>query len=119
MSMMIMMGLSLLIMIVVEIVGIWFLTEKLNIPAERLEAAHWVFQCSVVSFVINLLSMPYNACIIAHEKMSVFAYITILDAAFKLGVAWGLLITPFDKLITCNTLLIHFYYHTFCIYNIL
>lgn len=120
MSMMIMMGLSLLIMIVVEIVGIWFLTEKLNIPAERLEAAHWVFQCSVVSFVINLLSMPYNACIIAHEKMSVFAYITILDAAFKLGIAWGLLITPFDKLITYAILflfisiIIRFVYTIYC-----
>lgn len=120
MSMMIMMGLSFLIMIVVEIVGIWFLTEKLNIPAERLEAAHWVFQCSVVSFVINLLSMPYNACIIAHEKMSVFAYITILDAAFKLGIAWGLLITPFDKLITYAILflfisiIIRFVYTIYC-----
>ena len=120
MSMMIMIGLSLLIMIVVEIVGIWFLTEKLNIPAERHEAAHWVFQCSVVSFVINLLSTPYNACIIAHEKMSVFAYITILDAAFKLGVAWGLLITPFDKLITYAILflfisiIIRFVYTIYC-----
>lgn len=120
MSMMIMMGLSLLIMIVVEIIGIWFLTEKLNIPAERYEAAHWVFQCSVVSFVINLLSMPYNACIIAHEKMSVFAYITILDATFKLGIAWGLLITPLDKLITYAILLlfisiiIRFVYTVYC-----
>ena len=120
MSMIIMMGLSLLIIVIVEVIGLWFLTEKLNIPDERIEAAHWVFQCSVISFVINLLSMPYNACIIAHEKMSVFAYITILDATFKLGIAWGLLITPFDKLISyailflCVSIVIRFIYTIYC-----
>ena len=68
-------GMSLLVMVVAEAVGVWFLNCKMNIPAERMVAANWVFQCSILTFVLNLMSVPYNAAIIAHEKMSAFAYI--------------------------------------------
>lgn len=71
-------GMSLLIVLLAECVGVWFLNVKMNIPADRLNAANWVFQCSILTFVLNLLSVPYNAVIIAHEKMSAFAYISIL-----------------------------------------
>ena len=56
-----------------ETVGLWFLNAKLNIAAGRMHAANWVYQCSVLTFLINILSIPYNATIIAHEKMDVFA----------------------------------------------
>ena len=69
--------LALIIIILAEIVGLWFLNYKMVIPTERLYAANWVFQFSVLTFCLNLLTVPYNAAIIAHEKMSVFAYVSI------------------------------------------
>lgn len=72
-------GISLLILLLGETIGVWFLNYKMNIPVERLDAANWVLQCSLITFIINLISVPYNAAIIAHEKMSAFAYISILE----------------------------------------
>ena len=79
------------IVIITEIVGVWFLNTRMNIPAERLPAANWVMQGSILVFVVNLLMVPYNASIIAHEKMEVFAYVSIWDAAMKLVVVFALL----------------------------
>lgn len=97
---------SLALLILIEIVGVWFLNSKLNIPVERMNAANWVMQCSIIVFIINLISVPYNAAIISHEKMSAFAYISVLEAIMKLGVAYLLYISLFDKLITYALLLI-------------
>lgn len=91
---------SLAIVILVEMIGVWFLNEKMSIAGNRLFAANWVLQLSVITFVINLISVPYNAVIIAHEKMSAFAYISILEALGKLAVAFLIVISPFDKLIS-------------------
>lgn len=92
--------LSVIIILIGESIGIWFLNCQLNIPEGRMIAANWVLQCSIFSFVLNLLSTPYNACIIAHERMNVFAYMTILDVVLKLLFVYLLFITFFDKLIT-------------------
>lgn len=91
-------GLALIIFLLVEILGIWFLNHYINIPTERLEAAHWVLQCSAITFVIGLMSVPYNAAIIAHEKMVFFAYISILEQVLKLIVAFLLYISPLTSL---------------------
>lgn len=91
--------LSIIFIILAETFGIWFLNEYIVIPAERFVAANWVYQFSIISFVINLISVPYNAAIIAHEKMSAFAIIAILDAAFKLLLAWSIVLSPIDRLI--------------------
>ena len=99
-------GISLVILILAEAFGVWFLNTKMNIPAERMTAANWVLQCSLLSFIINLISVPYNACIIAHERMSAFAYISILEAVLKLVVVYMLLISPYDKLSTYAVLLV-------------
>ena len=99
-------GISLIVIVVAEIVGIWFLNNKMNIPEGRINAANWVFQCSLLSFVINIISVPYNADIIAHEKMSAFAYISILEAVLKLAVVYMLSISPYDKLVTYAVLLV-------------
>ena len=88
-----------IITILMETIGIWFLNNKMVIPPERLQAANWVFQFSVVTFALNLLSVPYNAVIIAHEKMSAFAYISIIDCTLKLIVAFIIAYNPFDKLV--------------------
>ena len=88
-----------IITILMETIGIWFLNNKMVIPEERLAPANWVFQFSVITFALNLLSVPYNAVIIAHEKMSAFAYISIIDVTLKLIVAFIIAYNPFDKLV--------------------
>lgn len=90
--------LALVVVIAIETLGVWFLNNKMTIPADRLDAANWVLQCSVVSFAVSLLSVPYNSAIIAHEKMSAFAYMTILDAVFKLIIAFGIYYYGGDRL---------------------
>ena len=101
-------------------VGIWFLNTKMNIPVERMEAANWVFQCAILTFVLNLLSVPYNAAIIAHDKMSAFAYISVVEVSLKLIIVYMLTISPFDRLKTYAVLLllvgaiIRFIYGYYC-----
>lgn len=113
-------GLGLIILILAELVGVWFLNEKMNIPDGRMYAANWVFQLSILTFVINLVSVPYNAAIIAHEKMSAFAYISILEVVAKLAIVYLLIISPIDKLIfyavlmTTVALMIRFVYGYYC-----
>ena len=92
-------GLATLIVLLAEAVGIWFLNVKMNIPDARMVAANWVFQFSILTFAINLISVPYNASIIAHERMSAFAYISILEALGKLAIAYLITISPMDRLI--------------------
>lgn len=90
---------SLVVLLLSETVGLWFLYEKLVIPAERLDAAFWVFQFSIVSCIVNIISVPYNAVIVAHEKMSTFAYMSILDVVLKLLIVYLLYVSPWDNLL--------------------
>ena len=99
-------GLSAIILLIGETVGIWFINNKMNIPADRLVAANWVLQCSLLTFCINLISVPYNSSIIAHEKMSAFAYISIFEAILKLLICYILIISPIDKLIMYSLLML-------------
>ena len=99
-------GISLIIFVLAESFGVWFLNAQMNIPSGRITAANWVLQCSLLSFIINIISVPYNACIIAHERMSAFAYISILEAVLKLAIVYTLVISPFDKLVTYSVLLV-------------
>jgi len=92
-------GLALIIILIAETVGLWFLNCKMVIPEGRLPAANWCFQISIITFAVNLISAPYNATIIAHEKMSAFAYISILEAIGKLFVAWSIAFAPIDRLV--------------------
>lgn len=88
-----------LIVVLGETVGLWFMYTQMQIPADRMDAAFWVLQCSIVSTVVMIISVPYNADIIAHEKMSAFAYISILEAVLRLAVVYVLLVFSYDKLI--------------------
>lgn len=91
-------GIAILILILAETIGLWFVSNKLNLPEVRLEAALWVYHCSVLSFIVTVIQAPYNALIIAHEKMSVFAYLSIVDVLMKLFIVLLLSHIAFDKL---------------------
>lgn len=112
--------LGLIVVLFSETVGIWFLNTHLQIPAERMVAANWVLQCAIATFVLGLLMVPYNASLIAHENMNIFAYISILEAVLKLAIVFALYISPYDKLITYAILLfavsclIRWIYATYC-----
>ena len=96
--------LSIIVVLVAETLGLWFLNYKMVIPEGRLVAANWCFQLSILTFILSLLSTPYNAAIIAHERMSAFAYISIFEALGKLGVALCISILPIDRLILYSIL---------------
>lgn len=91
--------LGFIIIFLIESVGVWFLYNKLSIPTERLDVAFWVLQFSIATLFVNIISVPFNATIIAHERMSAFAYISILDGVLKLAIAMLILLTSADRLI--------------------
>lgn len=98
--------LSLIILLLGETVGLWFLNAHLNIPGDRMIAANWVWQSCLFSFIINLISVPYNALIIAHEHMNAYAIISILEVSLKLGICYLLAVLPWDKLSVYSVLLV-------------
>ena len=91
--------LSVFVVVLGETVGLWFVDTHLNIPPDRMYAAQWVYQFTLLQFVINLLRVPYNASIIAYERMNFYAYISLVEVITKLLVVYLLYITTFDKLI--------------------
>ena len=91
--------LALVILVFAETIGLWMLYKKLVIPEGRFTAAMWVYQLSIASCLLSIVSLPYNAMIIAHEKMSAFAFISIMDVVLKLVIVYFLTITSFDRLI--------------------
>lgn len=95
-----------LVFVLAETLGLWFLNNKMVIPADRIVAANWIYQFSTISFCLDLLVIPYTADIIAHEKMSAFAYISILTAIGKLVVAWTTMVAPIDHLIWFGALIL-------------
>lgn len=111
---------SLVIIVIGESIGIWFLNFHMNIPEGRMLAANWVFQFSLLAFVLNIISVPYNAEIIAHEKMSAYAWISILDISLKCFIVYLLAWAPYDKLISYSVLyaaeafLIRILYGSYC-----
>lgn len=98
-------AIALTIVVLAESIGLWFVNYKLVIPADRLVAANWVFQFAILSFCVNIIQVPYNAVIIAHEKMNVYAYISIVEVMLKLGIVYLLSVSPFDKLIAYAVLI--------------
>ena len=91
--------LALIVVLLAEPIGLWFIENKMTIDPARIPAATWVLHFSLLSFVINLMSVPQMASITAHEKMSAYAYIGILDGLLRLGVAFMIVSAPFDRLV--------------------
>ena len=92
------------IMLIGESVGLWFVNTQLNIPMDRITAANWVYQASILVLIFKVLSVPYNSAIIAHEKMSAFAYISVVEALLDLGAVFSLYVITYDKLIVYSIL---------------
>ncbi len=98
-------ALAFLILILGETIGLWLLYEKMNIPVDRFDAAFWVYQFAIASTMVTVIQVPYNALIIAHERMHIFAYVSIIEAILKLLVVYLLLVVSFDKLIVYGVLM--------------
>lgn len=116
-------GIAFVILLLSETVGLYFLDTYLNIPSNRLSAAHWIFHFSVLSFIVSVIQTPFNAVIMAHERMNVYAYISILEVLLKLLIVFILLWTDVDKLklyallIFCVTLIIGVMYIFYSVYS--
>ena len=112
--------LSIILIIIAETIGLWFLNTHMTIPEERMTSANIVYQLAILSTIVMMLSVPYNAMIVAYEKMSAFAYISILDVTFKLLIAYILFVSTYDRLILYAVLMfavqamIRFIYQKYC-----
>lgn len=108
------------IFVIAETIGLWFLNTKLVIPEERMNAANWVFQFSIFSFMFNIMRIPYNAIIIAQERMNFYAYASIIEVILKLIIVFLLVWFGFDKLkmyaifVFCVTAIVWIIYITYC-----
>ena len=91
--------LGLIVVLLAEPIGLWFIENKMTIDPARIPAATWVLHFSLLAFVVNLMSVPQMASITAHEKMSAYAYIGILDGLLRLGIAFMIISAPFDRLV--------------------
>ena len=109
-------GIALIVALLAETVGVWFLHHKLVIPEGRMNAAEWLLQISIISSVIGVIQTPFVSLIIAHEKMDIYAYIEMLHVFMKLGIVYLLLIGNFDKLILYSILLLAVVLIIFLIY---
>jgi O-antigen/teichoic acid export membrane protein len=109
---------ALIVFVLSEAVGIWFVNTHLNIPDTRMVAANWVFQASIIIFILTIITVPYNSSVIAHEHMSVFAIVSIVDAILKLVLIVFLKYIPTDKLILYSILMIGVSFVDFLIYFI-
>ena len=110
------MAVAFIVLLLAETIGLWFFYEKMVIPVERLSAAWWVYQFSIVTVMVNFTQVPYNASLIAHENMSIYAYEGLYDAFSRLAIAYLLSLSPMDDLVfyalllMLNTFLIQFFY---------
>lgn len=109
--------LAAIVVVLVEVVGVWFLNTHMTIPDGREVAANWVLQFALVTFVLNLWSTPYNAALIAHEKMAAFAYIGIFEGVANLIIAFMVMCSPFDRLIVYGAFICLIALITRMIYN--
>ncbi|WP_141100431.1 lipopolysaccharide biosynthesis protein [Fibrobacter sp. UWH1] len=114
--------LTILLLLLFETIGIYFLYNKLVIPPERVNAAFWVFQFTVASLCVTLLSVVYDAVLIAHENMKVYSYVGVFEALAKLVIAFGIAYSPVDRLISyaflllCVACAIRIFYAIYCKY---
>ena len=93
-----------IIFILAETIGLWWLENKVVLPIDRMNTARWVYQLSIISSIIGIIQVPYNATIIAHEKMNIYAYTEVVNSLLRLGIVFILIIGYFDKLILYSVL---------------
>ncbi|WP_289047636.1 hypothetical protein [uncultured Psychrobacter sp.] len=117
MSMNIHILIAFVVLLIGETVGLWFLRTQMTIPVDRMFAAEWVFHLSLLSFMITIISVPYNALIIAHEQMGIFAAVSILDVTLKLLIVFMLSWFGVDKLILYGLLSLAVVFIIFMVYR--
>ena len=98
-------GISILVLALAETIGLWFVNYKLNLPLDRMLAVNWVYQFSVLTFLLGIIQVPYDALIIARERMNIYAYMSIVEVILKLAIVYLLVVFAFDKLILYSGLL--------------
>lgn len=98
-------SIALFVFVLAETLGLWFIKTQLNIPEDREFAAGWVYQFAVFTFIINIIRVPYNASLVSAEKMSFYAFISVLETSLKLGCVYFLIVSPWDKLIVYSALI--------------
>lgn len=98
-------GLAFLLLLIIEVMGTWYLNNKMVIPISRLVEANWIFQISIINLVITFIQIPYSAAVVAYEKMSFFAIVGIIDAVLKLVTAYMIILMP-DRLVSYVTFLL-------------
>lgn len=114
---------AVLVAILAEVGGLWFLEHKMVVPEERMDAAHYVLHFSLLTFIVHILHAPYNAMIIAHENMKVYAYISIIEVLLKLGIVFLLGISSVDRLsfysflLLCTSVVVAAMYILYCYHN--
>ena len=101
----VMLILAILVLIIGELLGLWFLNHRMSIPEDRMVAANWVFHLSLLTFAINIMSVPYNATIVAYERMNIYAFISVLEVILKLVIVYLLTLSNIDRLILYSILL--------------
>ena len=114
-------GVALLVLILGETIGLWFFYEKMVIPDDRMVAAFWVYQFSILTTMVSFTQVPYNASLIAHEEMSIYAYVGLYEALSRLVIAYLITISPIDNLIfyglllLINTVAVQLFYRLYAI----
>ncbi len=114
-------GIALLVLILGETVGLWFFYEKMVIPDERMVAAFWVYQFSILTTMVSFTQVPYNASLIAHEEMSIYAYVGLYEAISRLIISYLITISPIDKLVfyglllLINTIVVQLFYRWYAV----
>lgn len=112
--------LLLVLVLLLESIGVWYLNNKMVIPSDRIIAANWVLQFSILALALGVITVPYTSMVITHEKMSVFAYISIFESVARLVIAFVITYTGFDKLILYGilqcfiTILTTLFYVVYC-----
>lgn len=109
--------LGIIVLVLAETIGLWFVYNKMNIPGGRMTAALWVYQSSIIAFIVNLIQVPFQSCLISHERMSMYAYMSIYDVVMKLMVVFVISVIPADKLILYSVMVLLVQTSSVIIYN--
>lgn len=119
-SMTVHISIAAIILVLSETIGLWFVNTQLNLPAGRMDAVNWVYQLTLIAFIVDILIVPYNASIVANEKMTFYAYISIVEVTIKLAIAFLFVYIGSDRLIsftalnTVSAILFLFLYKIYC-----
>lgn len=110
-------GIGIIVVLLCETIGIWFFYNKMQIPAERMDVAFWLLQFSFIGCFLGIINTPFEGLIVAHEKMDIYAYISIFDVVAKLVIVFIIQVTPFDKLFVYGLLYLLVGFIDFLIYR--